>query len=266
MTTSASWTCQQVRTTLFAQSLSGLTCALELRNRVYEFAVETQADQPRCVLPCLERAQTCQQLRTEYRPICLKQNIVIDWKTVAGYMSIFFPVVNGEIENVELAPMSMTIVTPWRCFQAGDGHELDLLPMVKVGLSRTGFTVRLVHDTATLELYEAIGCGQQAESEDLRYYVDGDSSCLEEVLCNRDPRWISDIKNASVTRILICNISVKDAPQALFYMRDPRPGSRDSDGEFEVDFHEAYFRSIGAYEPWGEWGGFDNWPGIRFEV
>jgi hypothetical protein len=85
-----------------------------LRNRIYGFAAETQADQPRCVLPCLALAHTCQQLRTEYRPICLKRDIVIDWKTVAGYMRIFFPIANGEIENMELAPMSMTIVTPWR--------------------------------------------------------------------------------------------------------------------------------------------------------
>jgi hypothetical protein len=199
----------------------------------------------------------------------LKRDIVIDWKTVAGYMRIFFPIANGEIENMELAPMSMTIVTPWRGSQAGDGHELDLLPMVKVGLSRTDFTVCLIHDTVTLEVYEAIDCGHKAEVYDFRDYVDEDSRCLEEVLCNRDPRWISDIKNGSVTRIMICNIGVKDAPQALFYMKDPRTGSEDADGEPEEDFHEAYFPIIGAYGSWGEqgeWGEFDNWPGFKFEV
>jgi hypothetical protein len=184
-------------------------------------------------------------------------------------MIIFFPVVNEEIENVELAPMSMTIVTPWRCFQAGDGHELDLLPMVKVGISRTGFTVRLVHDTATLELYDAFGCGQQTEIEDLRYYVDEDSRQLEEVFYNRDPRWISNFKNGSITKIMIRDIGVEDSPQALLYMRDPRPGSEDFDGESEKDFYEAYLRSIGAYRlmrEGGDWVEFDNWPGVRFEV
>lgn len=49
-------------------------------------------------------------------------------------MRTLFPTVNGKIENIELIPTSMTIVTPWRGEPGESGLQLDILPMIKIGL------------------------------------------------------------------------------------------------------------------------------------
>jgi hypothetical protein len=128
--------------------------------------------------------------------------------------------------------------------------------MVKIGLSRTDFTCRLVHDTATLKFYEETNPDDEADIDKFwpRSYVDQDSKCLGKILCNRDPQWISGIKNGSINRIMVSDIGVYDPPHALFNVK----GSE--------DFYDVYFQSITANVPWGQWGGMDDWPYIIFEL
>ncbi|KAI4712249.1 hypothetical protein J4E89_002515 [Alternaria sp. Ai002NY15] len=238
----------------------------ELRNRIYDFAAATEADQSRCVLPCLALAQTCQQLRTEYWPVCMKREIIIDWKAVTGYLRTFFPNVNGKIDNVELAPASMTIVTPWRGdAEREDHYGLDMLLLVKIGLCRPDFTCRLVHDTASLQLYDE---DEEKHREGYKFtdWIDEDATPVEKMMCNRHPRWISDIETGEITRIMVSNIGVSTSPQAAFYLKS-RQLLEDLDAEdeeFEGDtLEEAYFNRIGVDPYWGE---FPEFPGLRIEV
>ncbi|KAI4910804.1 hypothetical protein J4E90_007060 [Alternaria incomplexa] len=238
----------------------------QLRNRIYDFAAATEASQPRCVLPCLALAQTCQQLRTEYRSICLKRDIVIDWKAVTGYLRTFFPNVNGKIDNVELAPASMTIVTPWRGdAEREDHYGLDMLLLVKIGLCRPDFTCHLVHDTASLQLYDEDE-EKHREGYNFRDWIDEDATPVEKMMCNRHPRWISDIETGEITRIMVSNIGVSTSPQAAFYLKS-RQLLEDLDAEdeeFEGDtLEEAYFNRIDVDPYWGE---FPEFPGLRIEV
>jgi len=263
--TFVSWIYQQVGATLSRQDLRADMCVIELRNRIYDFAAETEADQPRCVLPCLALAQSCQQLRTEYRSICLKRDIVIDWKAVAGYMRTFFPTVDGKIENVELAPANMTIVTPWRGNEGGDGHELDVLPLVKIGLCRLNFTCHFVHDTARLQIHDEDEEGQRA-GYSFRAWIDEDASSVENMMRNRHPQWLSDIETSVITRIMVSNIGVSDSPQTVLYLTSWQLLEQ-LEAEFE-DFdedtvEEAFFNRIGVDANWGE---FSEFPGIRIEV
>ena len=244
----------------------GLTCLLELRNRIYDFAAATEAGQPRCVLPCLALAQTCQQLRTEYRPVCMKREIIIDWKAVTGYLRTFFPNVSGKIDNVELAPASMTIVTPWRGdAEREDHYGLDMLLLLKIGLCRPDFTCRLVHDTASLQLYDEDE-EKHREGYNFRDWIDEDATPVEKMMCNRHPRWISDIETGEITRIMVSNIGVSTSPQAAFYLkyRQLLENLDAEDEEVEGDtLEEAYFNRIDVDPYWGE---FPEFPGLRIEV
>ncbi|KAI4926197.1 hypothetical protein J4E85_006489 [Alternaria conjuncta] len=231
----------------------------ELRNLIYDFAAETEADQPRCVLPCLALAQSCQQLRTEYRSICLKRDIVIDWKAVTGYMRTFFPTVNGKIENVELAPANMTIVTPWRGKEVDYDYELDILPLFKIGLYRPNFTCHLVHDPASLRIY-----GDQMKLQG-RYkfgaWIDEDTIALKKVMRNRDPQWLSDINTGAITKVTVSNMGFID-PRATFYLTSQSLYSKLLDEELD-ELGETYFKRNGISSAWGH---FPEFPQIRFEA
>ncbi|KAI4644918.1 hypothetical protein J4E93_005716 [Alternaria ventricosa] len=264
--TFGSWIYQQVGATLSRQDFRADMCVIELRNRIYDFAVETEANRPRCVLPCLALAQSCQQLRTEYRSICLKRDIIIDWKAVTGYMRTFFPIENGKIDNVELAPASMTIVTPWRGDAEGEDHYgLDMLSLVKIGLCRPDFTCHLVHDTAKLQLHDEHE-EKHREGYNFRGWIDEDATAVERMMFNRHPRWLSDIETGSITRIMVSNIGVSTSPQAAFYLKS-RQLVEDLDAEDEEfeggTLGEAYFNRIGVDPYWGE---FPEFPGLRIEV
>ncbi|KAI4646259.1 uncharacterized protein J4E78_009180 [Alternaria triticimaculans] len=263
-TTFVSWIYQQVGATLFRQVFRADMCVIELRNLIYDFAAETEADQPRCVLPCLALAQTCQQLRTEYRSICLKRDIVIDWKAVTGYMRTFFPTVNGKIEHVELAPANMTIVTPWRGKPEDTGDGLDLLPLVKFGLCRPNFACHFIHDTKILERAEKEADKKpHSDGRNFRGYINEDAEALEGIMRSRNPKWLSDIEIGVVTKLVAFNIGVSDPPQATFYLKRSLSDFETHYESYEENlFENLYFESIGADAFWGE---FERFPELKFE-
>ena len=238
---------------------------LELRNRIYDFAAETQADQPRCVLPCLALAQACQRLRTEYRPICMKRKIIIDWQKVASYMRTFFPTINSRIDNIELTPSSMTVVTPWRGEKRGNELQLDILPMVKIGLYRPGFTCYFIHDDKSLERARAASSIDVYIGYILRYLRENTAS-LETIIDHRNVEWLSDIQTGKITRILISDIGICGQPQALFYVNTVDMGLGDNVGvesSQRTTIEAAYFESVGLLDIWPWSVGFRHFPALR---
>ncbi|RYN75913.1 hypothetical protein AA0120_g11826 [Alternaria tenuissima] len=240
----------------------------ELRNRVYDLAAKTQADLPRCVLPCLALAQACQQLRIEYRSICIKQEIIIDWQKVPGYTRTFFPTVNGKIENIELMPSSMTIITPWRGEPGKRGLQLDMLPMIKIGLCRPGFTCEFIHDGESLrKIEDPFYNFEDFDSGDLgeipRFFQE-DNELLRIVMDHRSEEWTSDIETGRITQILLCDIGVMENPQALFYVKsnDLSLGDESDDvEEQERNMEHAYFKRVVLLDIYT--GDFTNFPGLR---
>ncbi|KAI1518442.1 hypothetical protein Ptr86124_001570 [Pyrenophora tritici-repentis] len=113
----------------------------EQRNRVYEFIVEAEGS--RGVLPCLALTQVCRQVRSEYRPICMKHDGIIKWKKIPGYIRTFYPIsADGKVENIELAPSSLTI----RFFDPFTDTaylEIDFL-LIKMAISKPSFASKLL--------------------------------------------------------------------------------------------------------------------------
>ncbi|KAB2103248.1 hypothetical protein AG0111_0g8037 [Alternaria gaisen] len=240
-----------------AVSLQDIGKEIELRNRVYDLAAKTQADLPRCVLPCLALAQACQQLRIGYRPICIKQDIIIDWQKIPGYMRTFFPTVNGKIENIELIPSSMTIVTPW-CGEAGKrGLQLDILPMIKVGLRQPDFTCNFIHYGESLEkmevppyIYEDYALGY---STDMARFLQEDNELLRIIMNHRSEEWTSGIETGRITKILLSNIGVNEEPQALFHVNIhglSLENEPDDLEEQEMNTEYACFERVGLLDIW----------------
>ncbi|KAH8624050.1 hypothetical protein IG631_20789 [Alternaria alternata] len=236
----------------------------ELRNRVYDLAAETQADLPRCVLPCLALAQACQQLRIEYRPICTKRDIIIDWEKVPGYMRTFFSTVNGKIENIELIPSSITIVTPWRGETSGNELQLDILPMIKVGLRQPDFTCNFIHDAESLKQMEVDPYNSEdsdiRDPRDIEDFLDEDTAPLRIVMNHRGEEWTSDIETGRITKLLLCNIGVYAQPQALFYVEIDGINLGDESDDVEEsnsNMQYAYFERVGLLDIWpGEFSTF----------
>jgi len=232
-----------------------------LRNRIYDFTADTEADLPRGVLLWLGLAQTCQQLRTEFRPICMKREIILLWGEVTGYLHTFFPEINGKIENAEFVPKGMTVVTPWRGEEEGDGSELDLLPIIKVGLCRPDFTCRFVHDKTSMNHVFEDG---QYDPDAFAEFIIEDSGSLEEVVRNRNEKWLLEIATGVIKRIMVSNIGVYGPPQAEFYMKYSLSGPElDEGGEYSST--ELYFRSVGLFEAW-KWSDFPAFPALEFEA
>ena len=231
---------------------------------MYDLAAKTQADLPRCVLPCLALAQACQQLRIKYCPICIKRDIIIDWQKVSGYIRTFFPTVNGKIGKVELIPSSMTIVTPWRGEAGGNGIQLDILPIIKVGLRRPDFTCKFIHDGESLKQREVpLYSSKHSHFGDLRdiaRYLHEETALLRIVMNHRSEEWISDIETGRITEILLCDISVLVEPQAVFYVKSDglSLGDKSDDVEEQIrNIEYAYFERVGL---------LDIWLGCEFET
>ncbi|KAI4702536.1 hypothetical protein J4E81_002900 [Alternaria sp. BMP 2799] len=194
----------------------------------------------------------------------MKREIIIDWKAVTGYMRTFFPTVNGKIENIELAPANMTIVTPWRGKAEDTGDELDLLPLVKFGLCRPNFACHFIHDTKILERAEKeADTNPRSDGRNFRGYIKDDTEALEGMMRSRNPKWLSDIETGVITKLIAFNIGVSDPPQATFYLKRSLSDFETHYKSYEETlFEEFYFESIGADAFWGE---FERFPEIKFE-
>ncbi|KAL1792512.1 hypothetical protein ACET3X_009019 [Alternaria dauci] len=223
----------------------------ELRNRIYEFAAKTQDDLPRRVLPCLALAQTCRKLRTEYRPICIKQDVIIDWQKVEGYMRTFFPTVNGRIQNIELVPMSMTIVAPWRV-EGDSSLHLDVRPMIKIGLYQPGFTCTLIKDPEGLVKEKEVSAHG---SED---FLDEGTVSLNIVMRFHNEEWMTNIETGRITKMMLSNIGVHVAQQDLSYINIhclSWGDESDDTEEIEMVTEHIYFKRVEIFKIWsGESG------------
>ena len=168
-----------------------LTRITELRNRIYDYASTKQPDERCSILPCIALAQSCQQLRTEYLPICFKADVTIDWKNLPRYIDRFYPTVGGEIQHIEQAPMKINILLPLSvgCSRDDGSVDFDLLPLIKMGLENQQVRCTFAHDGVVEESKKAV------MSVDIRAF--------ENLLATRDDRWISDIRVGNLVNVMV---------------------------------------------------------------
>lgn len=84
----------------------------------------------------------------------MKRSVLIDWHKVPGYLRVFYPTTTeGKVENIELAPSSITITLPDPLGPTMD-VKFDLLPIIKMGISKSSFSCKFLrHEPESLEGY-----------------------------------------------------------------------------------------------------------------
>jgi hypothetical protein len=187
----------------------------ELRNRIYTFASSPLAGERCCVVPSLALAQTCRQIRSEYRAICLKTHVTIDWKDVPLYLETFFPTRDGRIPNIGLAPTGMTIFTnAYRKSSAAMSQvDIDFLPILRMSLMSETFRCDFMYDPRLSVLVEATDL-----NEDRRRMIKADADTIGEVLSHRHYDWLWDVAMGRVHKLMILHIGTEDYPNARFFI------------------------------------------------
>lgn len=190
-----------------------LTEALEIRNHIYVFTTHAPAGAKRCVVPCLALAQSCRQIRREYRPICLKADVSMDWKDVPLYLDQFFPTRDGIVTDIELAPGRMNIFTD------NSSAEIDMLTILKFGLANESFDCQFSKGAKAPS-----DCGviheedDDLSEEDLSTLFNADVDTIKKLLAHRHPHWVADVAEGRIHRLMITQIGTNSYPQAKFHI------------------------------------------------
>jgi hypothetical protein len=110
---------------------------------IYDVAAAVQASEQDVSLSYLPLTQACRQLRSEFRPVCLRAQITVDWKSLPGYLRTFYPTVNDKLQNIEHIPASVTILVD--SYQSADPHpEIDIAPLVRMAHAKSAFSCSFV--------------------------------------------------------------------------------------------------------------------------
>lgn len=191
---------------------------IEVRNCIYTFAATPLRQTRCCVLLSLALAQTCRQIRCEFRPVCLKAHMTINWRDIPAYFRMFYPTQNGTLSNIELAPEGMTVFTNTYC--KGDANTavvIDLLPIVKLGLADKAFRCVFVSEETSM--------GAAASDPNQVAMIKADVKTIQKLLAHRHPDWIADVFERRVRRLTISHIGTEDFPRARFIIGPAVDGS-----------------------------------------
>lgn len=189
----------------------------EIRNHIYSFIAATATAEGRRVLPCFALVQTCQQIRHEYRPICLKADVLIDWKYFPSYLNNVFSSRDKKMKDIDLAPGKITIFTnPY--VKLENTVEIDILPIVKFGFLNKDFKSYIQRgEVATLgddsERHEGV---DDLSTEDLRSLLAADVDTIQKLLAHRHPDWVTDVTEGRIQRIMVSQIGTNHYPRARF--------------------------------------------------
>ncbi|KZM24955.1 hypothetical protein ST47_g3892 [Ascochyta rabiei] len=204
----AEWSLAEVTVVVFA----------EARNLIYAFASSHASGERCCVVPCLQLAQTCRQLRHEYRPICFRSYVTIDWKDVPAYFRTFFPTRGGRISNIDFAPTGMTVFTNTYYKRTPEkvDVQIDLLPILMVGLVDKSFECKFRYDPGSPEATNM--------DADIYAMMTADVNTIQKLLTHQHPNWLRDVTSGRVSSLLISHIGTNDYPRAQFVFQPTKEG------------------------------------------
>lgn len=215
----------------------------ELRNRIYTFAAYYTTDDSCCVAPCIALVSTCRQIYDEYRPICLKAEITINWRDVPRYFQRYY-IEDGALAHVDLAPARMTIITNV-CLVGGKPVSIDLLPILKLRLANQSFDCEFV--ISGYEESTGCDCGYGAAAvtrDDLTTLLAADTATLQQLLRHEDEDWVNDIKGGRIQKLVATHIGTNCCPMIKFHVGRGEKGSFSP--EFETIAKDAELAQVAA--------------------
>ncbi|KAF2133774.1 hypothetical protein P153DRAFT_409020 [Dothidotthia symphoricarpi CBS 119687] len=172
----------------------------ELRNRIYTFTCQTQNNERCYVLPCSSLMLVCRQLRSEYRPICMKRAVMIDWRDVRQYLDTFYPTVDGKVTNIELAPAAMTVFVDHH-IRNGSRVSVDILPLLRIRHRHNTFTCDFVIGDETKQDADAVGDYFDHDEHSVSLYVRKENDALFELFALQNKHWLNYITSNIFTGI-----------------------------------------------------------------
>jgi hypothetical protein len=207
----------------------------ELRNRTYDFAATKDGGERCCVLPCLSLAQSCRQLRTEYMPICRKAPVTIDWKHVPAYFDTFYPTVHGKVQNVELAPLTMTIIVQVAERISSD-IRIDILPIVKMRAATSTFSYQFVYDATNLNGPGfIIGTSPHA-----KHLLEADNNIVQSLVQHNMDLWLADVHSGKVVKVLVTLIGIEEQPEVDILLLNDQEGATHGEDNIEDKHGDEY--------------------------
>lgn len=202
-----------------------LTLSSEIRNHIYGLVTSSTVDERCSVVPGLALAHTCQQIRDEYRPMCLRADVTIDWRDVPTYFNLFFPTRNGVTANIEFAPERMTIFNN-TCFTKGFFQNfviIDILPIVNFSLAKQNFTCIFTKRKSKRgpSLLDRLHTAAQLQALQL-----ADVHTLRQIITHRNRGWVEDVSAGRIHKIMISQVGTSAFPTATFHIGPGRDNSR----------------------------------------
>jgi hypothetical protein len=215
----------------------------ELRNSIYDFAATKSADDTCCVLPCNSLAHICRQVRAEYLPICCKAPVTIKWNDVSRYLDTIYPSIAGLMQNVEHAPVSLTILVTGFSRNNPD-TAIDLISLVKLHIAKPGFPCQFQRDPRLPYKFDDIH--ESPESEQRRFFK-ADAMTLAAVFRHNNQQWVDDINNGKVKEFAVTAIGTEDEPIARLVVDDEQQVDYPAMGidGWNEDFERNYLEKVG---------------------
>lgn len=202
-----------------------LTVRLEIRNRIYTFASYPTTGEKCCVAPCVALVRTCKQIYHEYRPVCRKADVIIDWRDVPRYFHTYFTDHDGIFTPNELAPARMVVITNASLWK-GKPVNIDLLPILKLRLANENFKCEFIRSGDE----ESKGCGcvlnaAEVTGNDLKTLLAADVTTLQKLLMHQDEGWVKDVHEGRIHKLVASHIGTNCCPTVRFHIG---PGEQQS--------------------------------------
>jgi hypothetical protein len=175
---------------------------------------------------------------------------VIAWRDADNYLHTFYPTVNGQIQNIENAPMSLFIlVSP---FSRNDRiFEVDILTLWKIRRVHPDFTCKFVHSQEALA--EISEDGETMIDEELQIYLQADGAMLGAFLQHAHEQWVCDIESETVIKVM-CSVPGTDSdPIARFFIDSGEETYLMEDsgvGWESTDEERVFFARVGLEGMW----------------
>lgn len=214
---------------------------------MYDFASTKQDSEHCCVLPCFTLALTCRQIREEFRKICLRAPVTVDWRDLPKYLDTFYPSIDSRLQNIENAPASIVVNADVYTYSTGP-VTIDLLPLLKFSHAQASFTCHFQYSTPKRADVP------EPNTED-KEYLHCDSTTVQRVIQHDNTRWKNDVQSGTVARISVSPIGLTSEPEMHLYLlhnEETRQFQADGDVETIDELGEQYITDVELYKNWSE--------------
>lgn len=155
--------------------------------------------------------------------MCLKADVTIDWRHVPLYFETFFPTIDRDISNIDLAPERMTIFanTYPRKDSGKTPVEIDIVPIIRLGLANKNFTCKLTKCEVESGPWTR---DEQHSASGMQTVMAADISTVQQLFRHRHHEWVRDIQEGSIHKLMVSYIGTETYPRALFYFKPSEHG------------------------------------------